>query len=375
MVDDADGGGTGGVSRYRFRQAVPVEPEHLLAARGRPGTVIASGRLAATHNRPASGLHCRCSSREWQGGVRGRIVRAYVGRVHRAVPGRVDSSADGFAHSADCCPSLAVLLLSAACYLIPHIIVPARSWAHPFRGLGGQFLMSIPSMFQASDCGTLMLLGGGIAVWAITLRLRRLLWLMAAGLAVASCALHPTYLAPLAVALLGFAVADLASQRTIRRFGWYTGTGLAAVIVVVATNPVVRDSLTHDAGDPQRYLAFERIPHHTLISHWSVQDAFLAVVVLVGAGLTVRLTRAWWVGIVLMVCLIMTVGTALTVEITRNVTLAMMFPWRITVFLVPVATLTVIVWFLRPIAERVEHIKILFIVAACLMPVCFGRWH
>jgi hypothetical protein len=269
-------------------------------------------------------------------------------------------------------PSLAVLLLSAACYLIPHILVPAQSWAHPFRGFGGQFLMSIPSMFQASDCGTLMLLSSGIAVWATTSRLRRLLWVMAAGLAVSTCALHPTYLAPLAVALLGFAVADLASQRTIRRFGWYTGTGLAAVIVVVATNPVVRVSLTHDPGDPQRYLAFERIPHHTLISHWSVQDAFLAVVVLVGAGLTVRLTRAWWAGIVLTVCLIMAVGTALTVEITRTVTLAMMFPWRITVFLVPVATLTVIVWLLRLIAERVGQVKIQFIVAACLMPVCLG---
>ena len=269
-------------------------------------------------------------------------------------------------------PSLAVLLVSAACYLLPHILVPAQGWVHPFRGFGGQFLMSIPSMFQASDCGTLMLLGGGIAVWAITSPRRRLLWVIAAGLAVATCALHPTYLAPLAVALLGFAVADVASQRTIRRFGWYTGTGLAAVIVVVATNPVVRDSLTHDAGDPQRYLAFERIPHHTLVSHWNVHDAFLAVVVLAGAGLTVRLTRTWWAGIVLTVCLILAVATALTVDVTRDMTLAMMFPWRITVFLVPVATLTVIVWLLRPIAERIAHVKTLFIVAACLMLVCLG---
>src|SRR5829696_10011120 len=89
-------------------------------------------------------------------------------------------------------PSLAVLLLSAACYLIPHILVPAQSWAHPFRGFGGQFLMSIPSMFQASDCGTLMLLGSGIAVWAITSPRRRLLWVIAARLADATCALHPT---------------------------------------------------------------------------------------------------------------------------------------------------------------------------------------
>jgi len=269
-------------------------------------------------------------------------------------------------------PSLAVLLLSAACYLLPHILVPAQSWVYPFRGFGGHYLMSIPSLFQASDCGSLMLLGGGIAVWAIASRLRRLLWVIAAGLAVATCALHPTYLAPLAIALLGFAVADVATQGTIRRFGWYTGTGLAAVIVVVATNSVVRDSLTHDAGDPQRYLAFERIPHHSLVSHWNVHDVFLAVVVLAGAGLTVSLTRAWWAGIVLTVCLVIAVATALTVEVTRNVTLAMMFPWRITVFLVPVATVTVIVSLLRPSAERIRNVKILFIVAACLMPLCLG---
>jgi hypothetical protein len=87
---------------------------------------------------------------------------------------------------------------------------------------------------------------------------------MAAGLSVAACALHPTYLAPLAIALLGFATADIATQRTIRRFGWYAGAGFAAVAVAVVTNPVVRDSLTHDGGGQQRYLAFERIPHHTL---------------------------------------------------------------------------------------------------------------
>jgi hypothetical protein len=270
-------------------------------------------------------------------------------------------------------PSLAVLLLSAACYLLPHILLPAQSGVYPFLGFGGQYLLSIPSQFQASDCGALMLLGGGIAVWAITSRLRRLLWVTAAGLAVATCALHPAYLAPLAIAVLGFAVADVATQRTMRRFGWYAGTGLAAVIVVVATNPVVRDSLTHDAGDPQRYLAFERIPHHTLASHWSLDDAFLAAVVLAAGGLTVRLTRTWWAVIVLTVCLIMAVGTALTVEVTRNVTLAMMFPWRISVFLVPVATLTVIVWLLRLIAERIGHVmEVLFIAAACLMPVCLG---
>lgn len=269
-------------------------------------------------------------------------------------------------------PSLAVLLLSAACCLFP-ILVPAQSWVHPFLGFGGQYLMSIPSLFQASDCGALMLLGGGIAVWAITSRLRWLLWVTAAGLAVATCALHPAYLAPLALAVLGFAVADVATQRTMRRFGWYAGTGLAAVIVVVATNPVVRDSLTHDAGDPQRYLAFERIPHHTLASHWSLHDAFLAAVVLAAGGLTLRLTSNWWAEIVLTVCLIMAVATALTVEVTRNVTLAMMFPWRITVFLVPVATLTVIVWLLRPIAEGIGHVRIIrFIAAACLMPVCLG---
>jgi hypothetical protein len=69
----------------------------------------------------------------------------------------------------------------------------------------------------------------------------------------------------------------------------------------------------------------------------------------------------------------MAVATAMAVEVTRNVTLAMMFPWRISVFLVPIATLTVIVWLLRSIAERIGHVReILFIAAACLMPVCLG---
>jgi hypothetical protein len=270
-------------------------------------------------------------------------------------------------------PPLAVLLLSAACYLLPHTRVPLLSWVHPFRGVGGQYLMSVPSSFQPSDCGALILLGAGIAVWAATSRWRRPLWLTAAALAVATCALHPTYLAPLAVALLGFAVADLVTSRTIRRFGWYAGAGAAAVAVVLATNPVARGSLNHDVGEPQRYLAFERIPHHTLVSHWDPHDGFLAVIVLAGAGLTVWLTRTWWAAIVISAWLTVAAATALTVEITRNVALAMMFPWRITVFLVPIATLTCIVWLLRLTSERLQHVRAVLVpVAACMSLVCLG---
>jgi hypothetical protein len=263
-------------------------------------------------------------------------------------------------------PPLAVLLLSAACYLLPNTRVPVLSWVHPFRGVGGQYLMSVPSLFQPSDCGALMLLGAGIALWAATSRWRRPLWLVAAALAVATCALHPTYLAPLAIALLGFAIADLVTSRTIRRLGWYAGAGVAAVAVVFATNPVARGSLTHDVGEPQRYLAFERIPHHTLLSHWDPHDALLAIIVLAGAGLTVWLTRSWWASIVIIACLTVAALTALTVEATRNVALAMMFPWRVAVFLVPIATLTGIVWVLRLIAERLQH------VTAVLVPVAAG---
>jgi hypothetical protein len=270
-------------------------------------------------------------------------------------------------------PPLAVLLLSAACYLLPQTHVPVLSWVHAFHGLGGQYLMSVPSMFQPSDCGALMLLAAGIGVWAATSRWRRPLWLVAGALAVGACALHTAYLAPLAVALLAFAVADLVTCRTMRRFGWYAGVGAAAVAVVLATSPVARRSLTHGAGEPQRYLAFERIPHHTLVSHWDPHDAFLAVIVIAGAGLTVRLTHAWWAAMVLGACLTVAAVTALTVEVTRNVALAMMFPWRITVFLVPIATLTGIVWLLRPIAERLQNVRaVLLPVAACMSLVCLG---
>jgi hypothetical protein len=268
-------------------------------------------------------------------------------------------------------PPLAVLLLSAVCYLLTR--VPVLSWVQPFRGLGGQYLMSVPSLFQPSDCGALILLGAAIATAAVTSRFRRPLWMVAAALTVTACALHPTYLAPLAVALLGFAVADLSASRTIRRFGWYAGTGVAAIALVVATNPVVRGSFTHHGGEPQRYLAFERIPHHTLVSHWDPRDAVFAILVIAGAGLTVWLTGAWWAATVLSVCLMVAAVTALTVEVTRNVALAMMFPWRITVFLVPVATITVIVCLVRLFVERLRHVSTAMLpVCACMSLACLA---
>jgi hypothetical protein len=91
-------------------------------------------------------------------------------------------------------PPLAVLLFSALCYLLPRTRVPVLSWIEPFYGFGGQYLMSVPSLFQPSDCGAPMLLGAGIATSAVTSRFRRPLWVAAATLAVATCALHPTVL-------------------------------------------------------------------------------------------------------------------------------------------------------------------------------------
>jgi hypothetical protein len=87
----------------------------------------------------------------------------------------------------------------------------------------------------------------------------------------------------------------------------------------------------------------------------------------------VLLTRAWWAATMLTVCLTVAGAAVLIVEVARIPSLAMMFPWRISVFLVSVATLTVIVSLMRLIAGVLRNVSAVSLpVAACLSLICVG---
>ena len=157
---------------------------------------------------------------------------------------------------------------------------------------------------------------------------------LAGALAASACVFHSTYLLPAGLLV----AAMMLGQR--RRDALRTG-GVALLIVL----PVVAHTLWKFAptdgatfAASQRILAEVRIPHHAVVGRWfDAVAAFQVCWALLGVAL-LRHTRAFRVVGVLVAC-----GFVLTVAqwASGDPTFGLLFPWRISVLLVPVATAAV----------------------------------
>jgi hypothetical protein len=161
---------------------------------------------------------------------------------------------------------------------------------------------------------------------------------LAAALFAASTVFHSTYLLPAGL----FTLAALRVLVYDGRFRTaFVAGGVALLIVVPVVVYVAANfapSPTKQFEDAPRIIAEVRIPHHAVVSRWFDATAAVQLVwIAVGIAL-VRRTRLF---------LLLTVpavgGLALTlVQLgSGNDTLALLFPWRVSVVLVPVATAVV----------------------------------
>ena len=194
-------------------------------------------------------------------------------------------------------------------------------------------------------------------------------------LAAAACAIHSTYLLPAALLIGGMVVTLLAMGRR-RAAAACGGSALAAVAPVVAfvlTAFAPTDPLSF--AEAQRILAWERIPHHTNVSRWldGVAGFQLAWIAL-GLGLL----RRTGLFVPLAVAATCALVLSLVQVVTGDATLALLFPWRVSAVLVPVATVTVAAGLARQ-ADRwqpqvVLAVSILASLVAVLGCLMVYRW-
>lgn len=207
----------------------------------------------------------------------------------------------------------------------------------PFTGLGGQ---NIVSFTQPSMAGVLLL--PALGLWLMSnarnwgrSRQRLAFVSSALTLAVLAAMLHPTYLL---LVLISLGVASLVDtsfgyMTWHRLLSYFLAAGLVTVFALAA-NPRV---LTIGSGPALERLAFERIPHHTLWTSWSLVDVARIVLVLVAILLAARVADGPWIRRWLFGCLGFSLIGAVVVEQTQWYQLALAFPWRISVVLVPLA--------------------------------------
>jgi hypothetical protein len=209
-------------------------------------------------------------------------------------------------------------------------------------GVAGQYVLG--AMFQPSAFGALL-------VVAVCLFARGRPYL-AAGCAALTATLHSTYLLHAGLLVLGFQAALLAE----RRWKQVLGTGVCALLLVAPVTVYVLGTFgPTSAGqfaEAQAFLVNFRIPHHARIDLWldpiaGLQLGWIALGIVLAQPRRLRISLA----VPGVIALLLT----LPQSAIRSNTLALLFPWRLSAVLMPVATAVILsrlVAVLPSVAER-----------------------
>ena len=179
---------------------------------------------------------------------------------------------------------------------------------------------------------------------------------LAAALAAASAVMHSTYLLPAGMMTLGYMLM-LCWEGHGRRALGAGALALAIVLPVIIYN--VRAFSLSDSDDlqsAQQILVETRIPHHAQVAYWLDAVAWIQIaVMIVGVALVWRSRVFPVLALCAIACAILTIVQALT----GNRTLALLFPWRFSAVLMPIATAVILAKVAQGIGRLVEGRELL----------------
>jgi len=193
-------------------------------------------------------------------------------------------------------------------------------------GVAEQYVLG--EVFQPSTFGVFIVI-------SILLFLHRKPFASVACLAIAAT-FHATYLLSAAALTCAYMVVIVIEDKNYRK------ALLLGAIALVLVTPILAYSVlsfgpssTENYAQAQNILVDYRIPHHTQISNWFGLGTLFQIMAVALSIYLVRHTRLFLV--LLVPFLIASILTVVQV-LTGNKSLALLFPWRISVFLVPIAS-------------------------------------
>ncbi|MDD5466939.1 MAG: hypothetical protein PHS96_03960 [Anaerolineales bacterium] len=209
-------------------------------------------------------------------------------------------------------------------FALTHLVSP--NWTYILEdGFADQRMLGV--VFQPSVFAVLLLL-------AVALHLRQRHHL--AGLAAALAAsLHPAYL--LSAGCLEFAfLVDLSRQKKPAHLLLTVGllALLAVAPVVVYTWATFSSQTPEVAARAREIIATVRIPHHALVAQWWDATAMLKLALILAAVVLARRTPLFYL---LLVPLLLGGALTLLQVLTGSYALALLFPWRISILLLPLS--------------------------------------
>jgi len=237
-----------------------------------------------------------------------------------------------------------LILVHAAALRYGLTFLLGPEWDYLFDGgVAGQRLLG--PVFQPSCFGALLLL-------SVALFLRRRPYAAVAA-AVAAASIHPTY-------LLSAGTLSAAYLWLLWREGRNWRAPLAAGLLALAlVSPVViyvvlalGPTSARLSAEAQAILVDIRIPHHALVSQWLDATVFFKLALCIAGLALARRTRLFPI---LLAGLLVTLGLTLAQVATGSYTLALLFPWRLSTILVPIASAVIVGWGAQRAGERVER--------------------
>jgi hypothetical protein len=237
-------------------------------------------------------------------------------------------------------------------------------WAYLFEdGLADQRLLG--PVFQPSSFGVLLLL-------SIFLFLRRKP-LAAVLAAVLAASIHPTYLlsaAALTVTYMWQTYREASDTTLGRKFrqpaligGMALLFALPILIYVYAGFGNASPALTAKA---QEILVNFRIPFHALPARWFDLRAVIKLALILAGVWTARKTRLFNL---LLIPLLVAAFLTIVQVVTHNNSLALIFPWRISTLLFPLAMTSLIAKAISALPERQKTMQVISVVLILLVVV------
>ena len=133
--------------------------------------------------------------------------------------------------------------------------------------------------------------------------------------------------------------------------GFFTLLSIIPLLIYVYLNFVISDSALFERT--QHFMAYERLPHHADISRWMLDKITIAKVLLILIGIAfLFIKKQKKLLIILSTVFIISLVLTLIQIISSSLSLALMFPWRSTVILVPLILIILISHLTRHLIEN-----------------------
>ena len=196
-------------------------------------------------------------------------------------------------------------------------------------------------------------------------------YLAAVAIAVA-CTLHSTYLLPGALLVVGM-MARLTFTHSLGTAARVGAVALVGVLpVTVAAAVVFRPTDSETFAEAQRVIAWVRIPHHCDVNRWLDLVAWLQIA---WAGLGVIALRRTNLFAPLAVAALLAILLSVLQSVTHSATLALLFPWRLSAVLVPLATAVLFARVVSPLERRIPATALLVGAGVLLVAAVAGtKW-